>query len=524
MIVTIKQQILRAQSQGIQIRKRNPLTIDVYVGILELTQFLEPSAKIKQRIYCVLNDISSCPKCKHCNINNTQFLGPSTGYRDYCSVVCSSNSVDKTTRIENTNIQKYGFAHPAQNSSIQQKMKDSTKQKFGVEFSQQSQIVKNKTIESNIEKYGVKTFVLSDVFNKKRKITLHEKYNVDHINQRHIDPKNLLLLNDSKWLYNQNHEDNRLLIDLAQQLGVSISTICRKFIEFNIIPKYNNSASSLAEKQIQQILTNNNIEFQCNVRHIIAPKEIDIWIPKYNLAIEYCGLYWHSDIHPRIDRNYHLNQLNECNKLGIRLLTIFEDEWMHKRDIVISKILNQCNIQLQPPVFARKCEIIDLSIKQKTKFFNDTHIQGTGDGSITYGLIDKNNIIVAAMTFINRKNGFFELNRYSTSCKVAGGFSRLLKHFQRNNEWQSIMSYADLRWSVGNVYQTHGFALTNTSPPDYFYFTQTTRFHRRNFIRSNIHNVLANYDPQISMHENCLNHNFLRIWGCGQQCYTLVNN
>ena len=60
-------------------------------------------------------------------------------------------------------------------------------------------------------------------------------------------------------------------------------------------------------------------------------KEIDIYIPRLNIGIEYNGLVWHSERFNK-DRNYHLKKLEECNEKGIKLIQIFEDEWRYKKN------------------------------------------------------------------------------------------------------------------------------------------------------------------------------------------------
>ena len=70
-----------------------------------------------------------------------------------------------------------------------------------------------------------------------------------------------------------------------------------------------------------------------NCRNIIAPLEIDIFIPSKNIAIEYDGLYWHSSNKfsgRTIEKKYHLNKTEQCLKKGIKLIHIFENEWILK--------------------------------------------------------------------------------------------------------------------------------------------------------------------------------------------------
>ena len=52
---------------------------------------------------------------------------------------------------------------------------------------------------------------------------------------------------------------------------------------------------------------------------------MDIVIPEIKLAIEFDGNYWHSDKFKQ-EKNYHLNKTIECEKIGYRLIHIFEHE------------------------------------------------------------------------------------------------------------------------------------------------------------------------------------------------------
>ena len=74
-------------------------------------------------------------------------------------------------------------------------------------------------------------------------------------------------------------------------------------------------------------------------RKIIAPLELDIYIPSLKLAIEYNGSFWHS-LKKLNDKNYHLNKTKLCEEKGIKLIHIFEHEWNNKRDLILDIIKN----------------------------------------------------------------------------------------------------------------------------------------------------------------------------------------
>lgn len=103
--------------------------LEFYSEILYHTKFLNIKENVtwKERVYCILNDIEEFPKCKYCGNNkNITFVSIEWGYRDYCSVKCSSNSKEKKTKIEETNLEKYGFknawGHVKSYSNISQEL------------------------------------------------------------------------------------------------------------------------------------------------------------------------------------------------------------------------------------------------------------------------------------------------------------------------------------------------------------------------------------------------------------------
>ena len=74
-----------------------------------------------------------------------------------------------------------------------------------------------------------------------------------------------------------------------------------------------------------------------NSRKITPPYELDIYIPEKKLAIEYNGLYWHSEAQGK-DKFYHYNKTKRCAEKGIRLITIFEDEFLAGKEKVFAKL------------------------------------------------------------------------------------------------------------------------------------------------------------------------------------------
>lgn len=80
------------------------------------------------------------------------------------------------------------------------------------------------------------------------------------------------------------------------------------------------------------------IKAERNNRDILEGKELDIFLPEVNIAIEFNGLYWHSSKFK--EKYYHLNKTKECSLQGIKLIHIFEDEWTLNKNSIKSFLKN----------------------------------------------------------------------------------------------------------------------------------------------------------------------------------------
>lgn len=241
--------------------------------------------------------------------------------------------------------------------------------------------------------------------------------------------------------------------------------------------------SSHKERAIITYLENNNIEFNIHNREIIKPFELDIVIPSKKIAIEFCGLYYHSFNSGKRNYNYHLNKLKRCEVAGFRLITIFENEFDNKKDLMFSRLDSILNLGNKKIIYARKCNIKCIKSTDANNFLKNNHLQFAGRANIHLGAF-YNDDLVAVMSFSKKniskgfkgEDGIWELNRFATNkdCRVVGIASKLLVYFERNYDWKEIFSFADRRWSVGDVYIKLGFNLETVVKPNYWYFKPNT--------------------------------------------------
>jgi hypothetical protein len=251
----------------------------------------------------------------------------------------------------------------------------------------------------------------------------------------------------------------------------------------------------------------------------------NICIMDKKIFIEYCGFYNHSFSHEEVtsDRNIHSKKATLCLDNGIRLLQVFEDEWFSKNNVTKSIILNKLGLS-NNNVYARKCEIIELSASDFNDFCNDFHIQGKLNSTIRIGLCF-NGEVVCVMGFNKHHKYSFECTRLCSRANVSviGGPSRIFSYFIGKFKPESVLSFADRRYSDGNVYKKLGFELSGITDPGYFYVKGTNRYSRQMFQKHKLSNRLSDFDESLSETKNMFNNGYRRLWDAGHWRFVWKN-
>ena len=451
---------------------------------------------------------------------------------------------------ENGMINKYGKPYPTQVESIKKKIIENNIKKYGVDNPSKLKEIKEKIAQTTFERYGVRSFLeLPEIQKKAREAfrlkyglldlreLFKEKYGVD--NPSRIPDflkkrvKSFLANTYDKIIKRIEKElDVRALFDKDEYVGsrLSYKWQCLKCgtIFFDSIatakinrprcptcypPFYN---KSLYEDEISEWLQNLNIEVIQHKR--IDNLEIDIFLPEYKLGIEFNGLYWHSEVAGGKDRNYHLNKTKFFNEKGIRIIHIFEDEWIDKREIVKSIIKNI--LGMNDKIYARECDVIELGKEKAELFLLDNHIIGNTPAAYKLGLVKNEEIVAVLLVGKSRysKNYDFEIIRYATikNITIVGGFSKLLSHLPIKGK---IISYADLRYFTGRSYKKIGFTYLHNSHPNYYYTDYRYRYSRIQFQKHKLAEKLEYFDSNLTEWQNMQLNGWDRIWDCGNAVY-----
>jgi len=416
------------------------------------------------------------------------------------------------TKREETNLELYGVKNCFQNEEMKEKSRKTMKEKYGHEFNMQCDEFLEARKETYLKNWGVDNPTKSKILKKQisdkildtQLIKLKEKYvDFEIINNRN----NIYTISGNCHIFEINKSTfyQRLYNDWT------LCTICNPI---------NSHQSDTENKLLDFIKENYSIEIIENSRNIINPYELDIYIPKLKLALEFNGIYWHNELYK--DKNYHILKTELCEEKGIHLVHIWEDDWNNKQDIVKSMILNKLG-KTANKIYARKTEIKEITDnKLIKKFLNENHLQGFVGSSVKLGLFYENEL-VSLMTigkkrkFMNSssKDGEYELLRFCNklNTNVIGGASKLFKYFIKNYKPKEIITYADRSHSQGNLYETLGFKFVSKTPPNYYYVIDGIRKHRFGFRKDVL--VKEGYDTNKTEHEIMLERKIYRIYDSG---------
>lgn len=443
-----------------------------------------------------------------------------------------------------TNLEKYGYTTNLLHVDTKNKAIKTCKEKYGVNHNSQSKIIKERKKQLCLSKHNVENYFQTIEFKKKSKNTCLCKFGVEHTSkseeirnkQLKTKKKNILKkYSDLLELNEKNLEikDNLLKIRnyciIHNEFEISINNLHQRWYKYNknICTKCNpiSENSSIKENEIRDFI-NNELNLYTE-KFYVNNKEIDIYLPEHKLGIEFNGLYWHSSIYK--EKNYHLNKTEECENNGIQLLHIFEDEWINKKEIVKSIIKSKLNI-FDRKIYARKCEIKEINDnKLIRKFLNENHLQGFIGAKYKIGLFYENEL-VSLMTFgklrkaLGNKNNSsdeYEMLRFCNkhNTQIIGGASKLLKYFIRNYHPKSILTFADRRYSNGNLYKKLGFNFEKITQPNYWYFKthEYKRYHRYTFRKDVL--IKEGYDSNKTELEIMSERGYNSIYDCGNIKY-----
>lgn len=450
-----------------------------YHLLVQRTSFLPHTASVAQRLWHIRSGTTEQPACKMCDSPAAWEKTNGGYYRKYCSNRCAVGDPDRLAKIQQTNQQRYKSRSSLGDPAIQAKAKATIRKRYGV---------------SNVSQVPE--------INERRKAALRISKN------KHLDRVDTI----RQWI-----GQNLTQGEIGVQLGISQERVCALLKVLNL--STNTSTGSAIQREITEFiksLTDEEIITDCS--SLIAPNDVDIYIPALNIAFEIDGVYWHGESMGR-GRNYHLNKTQQCAAHGIKLIHIFSSEWNTKKEIVKSRLAYILGAT-PTRVYARKCTVALIQSSAANQFVDNYHTQGRRPATINIGLFHGEDLI-SVMTFSNHTKYDYELVRFCSVNNVAvvGALGKMYKFFVDMFAPSSVLSYADKRWGDGQGYGNVGFVFEGSTEPNYYYFSKngdTDKLHSRvRFQKHKQRGVLQTFDPLLTEWENMANNGYDRIWDCG---------
>lgn len=442
------------------------------------------------RTICSKNHYRECVICgKHFlvsynNLNVTTCSPKCTGAKK----AADGTSKSASAKARAAWISNWGVDNPAKSEKIQSKFRDTMRRRYGVDYAMQNSNLAEKNVASRNSRseeekqdtlnrqratmktrYGGYPWESKSTLNAKMRSTMLELYDVENIllsksiRIDHISKVQQLLADEITRYYNREIDQEFPLVSRTYDIKLD-----------NVLVELD---PTITHNSHRSIFTQNN---------------------------------------KPLSATYHKEKSELAAKHGYRCIHIFDwDDWNKMIPIIAPK----------QSIYARKCRIASIDQYTANVFTERYHIQGKCRGQvINYGLYH-NNELVEIMTFGKpRYNRHYDLELLrlctKSDIRVAGGASRLFKHFLQENPGKSVISYCDLAKFTGKVYEEIGMTLNNVTPPAKIW-SKDDKYITDNLLRQRGYDQLfnANYGKGTSNEELMLNDGWLPVYDCGQAVY-----
>ena len=267
------------------------------------------------------------------------------------------------------------------------------------------------------ERTGFKTPMHNPAVLEHRRENNQEKYHRDGVpfsDDRYIPPvtdptklaEYLAFKKDPAAYLLSNYDEKPSVYELCRDLGVTDTTIYDELIEANCRHLVSRSRS-IMEIQISEYISSicSDIIVEQNIKYVIDPLELDIYLPEKKFAIECNPTFTHNSSFPAFGsdppkhRMYHKYKSTKASEAGVFLFHVFGYEWKHKQEIIKSMISNV--LGKTPNVYgARETYVCEISYSDCKEFLDANHRQGNTQSKIRLGLkLKSTNELVSVMTF-----------------------------------------------------------------------------------------------------------------------------
>lgn len=287
--------------------------------------------------------------------------------------------------------------------------------------------------------------------------------------------------------------------------------------------------SSKAEEEIAQMLSERGLvegkDFIRNARPpVLGGSELDFYFPQHNLAVEYNGVFFHSEARGKT-RNAHYDKWAKCRDNSIQLVYVWEDDYQRNKQLIINMIMHKIGRSTGRRIYARQCSIKQITHAEASEFLDAHHIQGKSPQCNLHLGLFCDGQLVAVSTWLFTRDVVY-LQRYATSEHVVGGLGKMLKRVIRDDapQWnaKSIITFASHDVSNGKTYLALGFKSDAVLRPDYSYLYKGKRVHKFNFrLKRFRDDPDLTWDPSKSESQLAAINGLHKVWDAGKTRFVL---
>ena len=529
--------------------------------INEFTSFLDSfeNVSLSERVWYCKNNLKEVQMCPYCKSSRRKYKRMNSDLFKTCgNDICKKAGMGAGAKsyrnwsviqekMKSTYKDRTGYEHNSQNPENAAKVKETCKAKYGVDYACKTQKAKERFEEFVKEKYGSQSNVIKENIIKKYgsysehakscavKKSMTSKMNAFNAIKEKAKSLGFTVLSEDPNI--KSYEDIELKCDrcgrIFKRYRDSINHYYLRNLPFCPHCDYKNlTFRSGGERElVEEIQKFYDDEIRLN-KHI-SNYEVDILILDKKIAIDYNGVYWHSEKFKA--KNAHKEKKYAIESAGYKFIQIWEDDWKDpvKKEIILSRLKSK--LGMAERIFARKCVVKELMTKEETKLANEflkkNHLQGTAPSSRKFALVYDGEIVELATFGKTRKLVFgnsngIELIRLCTKngFNIIGGFSKLMKFAVGQLGSSNIISYADCDWVPyeDNGYLKSGFIMVKETGCNYWWSKSGIRENRMNFTKSKL--VSNGADPSKTENEIMAELGYCKVWGSGNLLFRYSSN
>jgi G:T-mismatch repair DNA endonuclease (very short patch repair protein) len=261
-----------------------------------------------------------------------------------------------------------------------------------------------------------------------------------------------------------------------------------------------NKRGSKPEDEIFEFLTKKGFVVKQSDRTLLRSKEIDLYLPENDFAIEFNGVYWHTEERGK-GETYHYDKWLDCKNQGVELVQIWEDDWMRNKEVILKSLLQKLVPNVKKATVIKEVKVISETMAQDFITTNSSAV--VVNANVYVGSFDSKDILSSVAT-LNTTEESVTIVSFVAKPYPAKAFGNILDFIASTYPGATVTFVDDNCFSFSNVLEEYGFVATDTLKPDFMHVSKRERL--------SASSVLATY-------VKLTNEKLPRIWDAGKTIY-----